>query len=194
MSQRAILDMSDDEDIGRHSLSRDRLHTPLADIEPVWMDPHRGRTPPRACEDMDTTGLSPPLLLTYDREDNRDSRPVHTRRDSVSRERRHINYDTPPAVQGDQRESPHSVRYDEGDLLRDRYRDLPTFALTPGNEPLTPRRTVTTSSGTGYTYHLASCLPCEPNKGSTSCQHYVIIHYFSHTLNSKFIQLSITLK
>jgi len=32
---------------------------------------------------------------------------------------------------------------------------LPTFALTPGNEPLTPRRTATTSSRTRYTYDLA---------------------------------------
>jgi len=38
MSQRTILDMSDDEDIGRYSLSHNRQHTPLVDIEPARND------------------------------------------------------------------------------------------------------------------------------------------------------------
>jgi len=92
--------MSDDEDIGRYSLSRNRQHTPLVDIKPVRVDPHRSRTLSRARENLDTTGLSPPLLLTYDREDNRGT---HRRRDSASRVRRHINWDIPNAEQGDQR-------------------------------------------------------------------------------------------
>jgi len=40
MSQRTLLDMSDEEDTGRRGLSLDRQHTPLVDVDPARMDPY----------------------------------------------------------------------------------------------------------------------------------------------------------